>query len=50
MKKIKILQSESGKVANTAKKEYEKATGLKAVSSLNAKDKKALEIQNDKKE
>ena len=39
-----------GKVANTAKKEYEKATGLKAVSSLNAKDKKALEIQNDKKE
>lgn len=39
-----------GKVANTAKKEYEKATGLKAVSSLNAKDKEALEIQNDKKE
>ncbi|MBR0544902.1 MAG: hypothetical protein IIW99_01615 [Treponema sp.] len=39
-----------GKVANTAKKEYEKATGLKAVSSLNAKDKKALEIQNYKKE
>lgn len=39
-----------GKVADTAKKEYEKATGLKAVSSLNAKDKKALEIQNDKKE
>ena len=39
-----------GKVANTAKKEYEKATGLKAVSSLNAKDKKVLEIQNDKKE
>ena len=39
-----------GKVANTAKKEYEKATGLKAVSLLNAKDKKALEIQNYKKE
>lgn len=39
-----------GKVANTAKKEYEKATGLKAVSSLNAKDKNALEIKNDKKE
>ncbi|MBR5965415.1 MAG: phage antirepressor protein [Treponema sp.] len=35
-----------GKVANTAKKEYEKATGLKAVSSLNAKDKPALEISN----
>lgn len=35
-----------GKVANTAKQEYEKATGLKAVSALNAKDKKALEIKN----
>lgn len=33
-----------GKVANTAKEEYEKATGLKAVSSLNAKDKVALEV------
>ena len=33
-----------GKVANTAKEEYEKATGLKAVSDLNAKDKLALEI------
>lgn len=45
----KNIAVRSGKVANTAKKEYEKATGLKAVSSLNAKDKKALEIQNDKK-
>ena len=27
------------------KKEYEKATGLKAVSSLNAKNKKALEVK-----
>lgn len=35
-----------GKVANTAKQEYEKATGLKAVSALNAKDKTALEIKN----
>ncbi|MBR1536124.1 MAG: phage antirepressor protein [Treponema sp.] len=34
-----------GKVANTAKEEYEKATGLKAVSSLNAKDKAALEVR-----
>lgn len=33
-----------GKVANTAKEEYEKATGLKAVTSLNAKDKAALEV------
>ena len=46
----KNIAVRGGKVANTAKKEYEKATGLKAVSSLNAKDKKALEIQNDKKE
>ena len=33
-----------GKVANTAREEYEKATGQKAVSDLNAKDKAALEI------
>ena len=46
----KNIAVRGGKVANTAKKEYEKATGLKAVPSLNAKDKKALEIQNDKKE
>ena len=37
-----------GKVANTAREEYEKATGQKAVSSLNAKDKPALEIGNKK--
>ena len=35
-----------GKVANTAREEYEKATGQKAVSELNAKDKAALEIGN----
>ena len=46
----KNIAVRGAKVANTAKKEYEKATRLKAVSSLNAKDKKALEIQNDKKE
>ena len=33
-----------GKVANTARQEYEKATGQKAVSALNAKDKTSLEI------
>ena len=44
------LENGSGHVGQFIKKEYEKATGLKAVSSLNAKDKKALEIQNDKKE
>lgn len=37
-----------GKVANTAREEYEKATGQKAVSELNAKDKAALEIGNGK--
>lgn len=41
----KSVAVRGGKVANTAKKEYEKATGLKAVSSLNAKDKKALEVK-----
>ena len=35
-----------GKVANLAKEEYEKETGLKVVSELNAKDKLALEINN----
>ena len=38
-----------GKVANTARQEYEKATGQKAVSALNAKDKTALEIGNNEK-
>ena len=37
-----------GKVANTAREEYEKATGQKAVSELNARDKAALEIGNKK--
>ena len=35
-----------GKVANSAKEEYEKETGLKVVSELNAKGKLALEINN----
>lgn len=41
----KSVAVRGGKVANTAKKEYEKATGLKAISSLNAKDKQALEVK-----
>lgn len=48
MKENKDVAVRGGKVANTAKQEYEKATGLKAVSSVNAKDKKALEIKNTK--
>ncbi len=39
-----------GKVANVAKKEYEEATGTKAVSSLNASDKAALEIKKHKED
>lgn len=38
-----------GKVANKARQEYEKATGQKAVSALNAKDKTSLEIGNNEK-
>ena len=38
-----------GKVANKARQEYEKATGQKAVSALNAKNKTALEIGNNEK-
>ncbi|GBU25306.1 hypothetical protein R83H12_01949 [Fibrobacteria bacterium R8-3-H12] len=34
-----------GKVANVAKNEYEKATRQKAISSLNAKNKKMLEVK-----
>lgn len=34
-----------GKVANTAKQEFEKTTGVKVVSALNASDKPALEIE-----
>ncbi len=41
----KSVAVRGGKVAHTSKKEYEKATGLKAVSSLNAKNKKALEVK-----
>ena len=38
-----------GKVANSARQEYEKETGLDAVSTLNASDKKALEIKGGTK-
>lgn len=39
-----------GKVANSARENYEKETGQKAISSLNAKDKPALEIGNKTEE
>ncbi len=45
----KSVARRGGQVANVAKREYEEATGIKAVSSLNASDKPALEIKNGKK-
>lgn len=39
-----------GKVANSARENYEKETGQKAISSINAKDKPALEIGNNKED
>ena len=39
-----------GKVANSARENYEKETGQKAISSLNAKDKLALEVGNNKED
>ena len=39
-----------GKVANSARENYEKETGQKAISSLNAKDKPALETGNNKED
>lgn len=39
-----------GKVANSARENYEKETGQKAISSLNAKDKPALEVGNNKED
>ena len=39
-----------GKVANSARENYERETGQKAISSLNAKDKPALEIGSKTKE
>ena len=46
----KDVAKRGGKVANTAKEEYERTTGVKAVSSLNVSDKPALEIQASKSE
>jgi len=42
------IAKRSGKVANTAKIEYERTTGVKVVTSLNASDKPALKIQTPK--
>ena len=42
------IAQRGGKVANTAKIEYERTTGVKVVTSLNASDKPALKIQAPK--
>lgn len=43
----KNIAKHGGGVANTAKQEYEKVLGQKVVSSLNASDKKLLEVKQD---
>ncbi len=43
----KQIAKRGGGVANTAKKEYEKALGQKVVSPLNAQNKNLLEIKSD---
>ena len=46
----KSVARRGGRVANVAKREYEEATGIKAVSPLNASDKPALEVKDSKKD
>lgn len=41
----KSIARRGGRVASVAKKEYEEATGTKAISPLNANDKPALEVR-----
>lgn len=41
----RVVAKRGGKVASTAKEEYEKTTGVKVVSALNAEDKLALETK-----
>jgi len=41
-----LVAIRGGKVASTAKQEYEKETGQKVISALNAKNKELLEIKN----
>lgn len=43
----KDVAKRGGKVAGTAKKEFERTTGTKVVSSLNAKDKPSLQLMQD---
>lgn len=45
----RVVAKRGGKVASTAKEEYEKTTGVKVVSALNADDKLALETKRGDK-
>jgi len=45
----KKIAHRGGKVANTAKLEFEKETGLKVVSPINATTKAQLEVKTSKK-
>lgn len=45
----RVVAKRGGKVASTAKEEYEKTTGVKVVSALNAEDKLALETKRGDK-
>lgn len=44
----KAVAKRDGRVANNARKDIESETGKKAISSLNANDKVALEIKKEK--
>lgn len=50
MPKKKIGIRRGGSVANDAKRRFEKETGRKVVSSLNAKNKILLEVKNKKED
>jgi len=41
-----LIAIKGGKVAGDAKDSYERATGQKAISQINARDKEKLEIKN----
>lgn len=48
--KNKDVAKRGGKVANNARLDYENTTGQKVISSVNATNKRLLEIKNNKKE
>lgn len=46
----KKIAKRGGNVANNARKDFEKETGLKVTSPLNASNKKLLEVKKNKKD